>query len=136
MQYQMEVVCDVIVNVHNDLSMVRHNVIDVGKGIGALQKSVISHRTGKNARNRLGLFQTNLLTPTDDRQQEILEWLSAPGPSRNHHAACHRRQQATGLWLIDGQKLAGWKIKKPSLLWLHGIRDCYKRQYMKPCGLQ
>ena len=71
-------------------------------------------------------FQTNLVTLTDDRLQKIIKWLSAPDPSTNHYAACSRRQQATGLWLLDGQKFGKWKTAKPALLWLHGIRECTK----------
>jgi hypothetical protein len=40
----------------------------------------------------------------------------------NHNAACKRRHQGTGEWLLKSDDFRKWKVTKGSFLWLYGIR--------------
>ena len=55
------------------------------------------------------------------RAAAIFGWLAPPDPSSNHHAACKKKQPATGSWLLDDKRFSSWKAEPSSLLWLNGI---------------
>jgi hypothetical protein len=81
------------------------------------------------SKDTAGAF-TNSTKVRSQRQEEKLDkicsWLSAPDPSTNYHKAHKQRQPETGLWLLDGAKLAEWKKSAASRLWLYGIPGCGK----------
>ncbi|KAK2811859.1 hypothetical protein FQN50_001897 [Emmonsiellopsis sp. PD_5] len=71
---------------------------------------------------------TNLLTKTtsDEKKQEIFNWLNPPDPSSNYYAAHKKRQKDTGKWFLGGAEYSTWKQTSNSILWLHGIPGCGK----------
>lgn len=58
--------------------------------------------------------------------QALSVWLSAPDPSSNLAAARNKRQQDTGIWLIESPTFLNWKTERCSLLWLCGKPGCGK----------
>ena len=60
----------------------------------------------------------------DSLQKDIFEWLSAPDPWKNYHAACKSRHRGTADWFIEGNTFSDWKMSEEgsSLLWVHGKR--------------
>ena len=60
----------------------------------------------------------------DSLQKDMFEWLSAPDPWKNYHAACKSRHRGTADWFIEGNTFSDWKISEvgSSLLWVHGKR--------------
>ena len=62
----------------------------------------------------------------NQREQRILDWLSAPDPSVNYENALDKRHHGTGVWFTSGQAFADWKKRPNSFLWLHGIPGCGK----------
>jgi hypothetical protein len=62
----------------------------------------------------------------ESRLSEIHQWLSPPDPSANYQKALKQRQDATGLWFLEGEQYASWKTDAASLLLLYGIPGCGK----------
>jgi hypothetical protein len=56
----------------------------------------------------------------------VCEWLKAPDASINHNAACTKRHQGTGMWLIKSHTYTTWLKEKNSILWLNGFAGCGK----------
>ena len=56
----------------------------------------------------------------------IYQWLSPPDPSLNYQKALKQRQTDTGLWFLESDGYAQWKIDPLSFLWLYGIPGCGK----------
>jgi hypothetical protein len=75
------------------------------------------------------LLAANNYFALDERRQKIHQWLSAPDPSSNYHAALEKRQPTTGTWFIEGQAFADWKSSPHSFIWLHGIRKFFDLKY-------
>lgn len=50
----------------------------------------------------------------------LSRWASAPNPASNLNSAQKKRQQGTGLWLLESPIFLNWKCADHSLLWLHG----------------
>lgn len=50
----------------------------------------------------------------------IMQWLGAPDPSENLHAALKKRHPHTGLWFVKGSDFEKLKNSEPCLMWLHG----------------
>jgi hypothetical protein len=70
---------------------------------------------------------TPITNPARDKTlSKIRQWLSSPNPSVNYEKALKLRQHDTGLWFLDGERYANWKIDAASYLWLHGIPGCGK----------
>lgn len=65
-------------------------------------------------------------TARDARLSKIHQWLSAPDPSVNYQKALKQRQHNTGLWFLEGELYASWKIDAASCVWLYGIPGCGK----------
>lgn len=57
---------------------------------------------------------------------EILNWLDAPDPTTNYDKALESQLERTGLWFLEGEAFANWKIRKASRIWLYGIPGCGK----------
>lgn len=51
---------------------------------------------------------------------DISSWLRPPNPVSNLTTARNKRQQDTGLWLLNSPIFVGWKKVESSFLWLHG----------------
>jgi hypothetical protein len=62
----------------------------------------------------------------EERLSEIHQWLSAPDPAVNYQKALKQRQHGTGLWFLEGERYASWKMDATSFLWLYGIPGCGK----------
>jgi hypothetical protein len=62
----------------------------------------------------------------DQRQKDIECWLSPPDPSTNYNKALQQRQEGTGLWFLQSNVYAQWKMQQNSTLWIHGIPGCGK----------
>lgn len=56
----------------------------------------------------------------------IYQWLSPPDPSLNYQKALKQRQADTGLWFLESDEYAQWKMDPLSFLWLYGIPGCGK----------
>ncbi len=70
---------------------------------------------------------TSLRVAADkDLLQRLSTWLSAPNPTSNLYNAQTKRQQDTGVWLLENPIFLGWKGADFSLLWLHGKPGCGK----------
>ena len=108
-------------------------------GIFSVYMSLIYGEGKENAIKRLRKevresFEDIVQAPVNDtesRSQEewlgkMCSWLTAPDPSTNYHKAHKQRQADTGLWLLEGAKLTGWKTSPASRLWLYGIPGCGK----------
>lgn len=57
---------------------------------------------------------------------EILNWLDAPDPTTNYDKALESQLERTGLWFLEGEAFANWKIRPASRIWLYGIPGCGK----------
>jgi hypothetical protein len=62
----------------------------------------------------------------NQRQTDIERWLSPPDPSTNYNKALQQRQEGTGLWFLQSDVYAQWKIQQNSMLWIQGIPGCGK----------
>ena len=60
------------------------------------------------------------LAANEDLTQRLSSWYSAPDPSTNLNAAQTKRQEDTGIWLLQNPIFRRWKSADHSLLWLHG----------------
>src|SRR5258707_5945221 len=60
----------------------------------------------------------------DNLQQDIIEWLSPPDYSNNHHSTCELRHPGSAEWFIQGNTFSEWKSSDVpvSLLWVRGKR--------------
>lgn len=69
-----------------------------------------------------------LLERTNANQMSfsIRSWLAAPDASLNHNAACAKRHESTGVWLVNDYRFANWLIERNSFLWLSGFAGCGK----------
>ena len=56
----------------------------------------------------------------EDLIQVLSSWYSAPDPSTYLNAAQKKRQEDTGIWLLQNPIVLSWKSADHSLLWLHG----------------
>jgi hypothetical protein len=88
---------------HIEVAATRADVAATRTDVAATRADTVAHRT-------------------DEYRERILRWLSTTDPSSNYHAACKKRQPATGQWLIKRPEIQEWKRTRNSLLWLHGIR--------------
>ena len=86
----------------------------------------IKTATSRTEENLKILTQCYQIKASDERKQQILQWLAAPDPSANHNKACQTKQRETGRWFIDSTNYINWKSQKSSFLWLHGIPGCGK----------
>lgn len=62
----------------------------------------------------------------DEKLVKIRQWLSAPDPSINYQKGLKLRQADTGLWFLESEQYAKWKVNPSSFIWLHGIPGCGK----------
>ncbi|KAF3934310.1 Ankyrin-1 [Dactylella cylindrospora] len=62
---------------------------------------------------------------SEQRQAEIMRWLSPPNASVNYHKAFQQRHEGSGSWFLGGDTFSEWK-NQPKFLWLHGIAGCGK----------
>ena len=53
--------------------------------------------------------------------ENIRQWLQAPDPTANHHAACARKHVGTGAWFVESSAFQAWLIEENSFLWLNGF---------------
>jgi hypothetical protein len=99
-------------------------------GIFGIHLPLIYGEGRENARDRLRsaviLKHKGRSHDQEERLNKVYSWLSAPGPSTNHHKAHKQRQAETGLWLLESVKFAEWKESAASRLWLYGIPGCGK----------
>ncbi len=65
-------------------------------------------------------------TTLNDLDRKIIKWLDAPDPSGNYNAAGGKRQQGTGIWLLQEPSFLTWKSANNSFLWIHGKPGCGK----------
>jgi len=66
-------------------------------------------------------MRNSLRETADERLAErISNWLSAPDPSINLATARKKRQQDTGIWLLNSPIFLDWKKTPGAFLWLHG----------------
>lgn len=61
-----------------------------------------------------------------DLDRNIIQWLDAPEPSGSYNAAGGKRQQGTGIWLLQDPSFITWKSANNSFLWIHGKPGCGK----------
>ncbi|OKL57360.1 hypothetical protein UA08_07438 [Talaromyces atroroseus] len=61
-----------------------------------------------------------------NRQREVLKWLNPPDPSTHYNKALQQRHGCSGLWFLQSNAFAKWKIQPDSFLWLNGIPGCGK----------
>ncbi|MCJ1387629.1 hypothetical protein MMC18_000472 [Xylographa bjoerkii] len=116
-----------ITKLHNDLLQLQSE-----------QTTLIENGRQQSAELRVDLLQLQsghdaLLL--DERRQKIHQWLSAPNPSSNHHAARKKQQATTGSWFVDDNQFAAWRDGAHSFLWLHGIRHRLWEDYIMASGL-
>jgi hypothetical protein len=79
----------------------------------------LKKQTRESLEDVLGaLVKDNKSHSQEERLDKILEWLSAPDPSTNYPKAFKQRQAATGLWLLESEEFAKWKVDAASRLWL------------------
>ncbi|KAJ8112693.1 hypothetical protein OPT61_g5001 [Boeremia exigua] len=62
----------------------------------------------------------------DTHVRKVLEWLSAPDPSKNFDEARKLHHRGTGQWLLESREYTAWKTESNSFLWLYGIPGCGK----------
>ncbi len=75
----------------------------------------------------LGSIKKSLdTTKLNDLGRNIIQWLDAPDPSGNYNAADGKRQQGTGMWLLQDPSFISWKSANNSFLWIHGKPGCGK----------
>jgi hypothetical protein len=65
-----------------------------------------------------------VLAVTQPHDLHLLNWLSPPDPSTNHHRAGTARYEGTAYWFLRGRTFTRWKstMSRDSLLWVHGKR--------------
>lgn len=68
-------------------------------------------------------LETTILNDLDGK---IIQWLEAPDPSGNFNAAGEKRQQGTGIWLLQNPSFMRWMSANNSFLWIHGKPGCGK----------
>lgn len=56
-----------------------------------------------------------------DTQRAISEWLQAPDPSLNHHAARLKHEPGTGEWLLQSNRFQDWLQYEKMFLWIYGL---------------
>lgn len=60
-------------------------------------------------------------TQENEKQQELLQWLSSVDPSKNYNNARSKHKPHTGDWLLkNNDDFEMWKVAPNSLLWLNG----------------
>lgn len=62
----------------------------------------------------------------DYRQQQLLNWLSAPDPSTNFNRAKNQRHAETGTWFLESEPYSTWQNNPSASMWLHGLAGCGK----------
>jgi hypothetical protein len=70
-----------------------------------------------------------MLCYVEERRQKIYNSLASPDHESKHRNARQVRQEATGLWFVEGEHFLDWKVTPHSFLWLHGIRESAKLHY-------
>jgi Cdc6-like AAA superfamily ATPase len=63
---------------------------------------------------------------SEQRRGKIERWLSSPDPSTNYNKALQERHEGSGLWFLESDAFAKWKMRRNSFLWLNGIPGCGK----------
>lgn len=61
-----------------------------------------------------------------DHGRRVIQWLSAPDPSTNLHAATAKHHADTGSWLLEHQAFLEWQAGERNFLWLYGTPGCGK----------
>ncbi|KAF2488658.1 HET-domain-containing protein, partial [Lophium mytilinum] len=96
-------------------------------GIFDIHMTLLYSEGKENAFARLEKkYREGFQTPLDARLMKIRQWLSPPDPSINYHKALKQRQADTGIWFLESDEFANWKIDAHSYIWLHGIPGCGK----------
>jgi hypothetical protein len=93
-------------------------------GIFGIYMPVVYGEGASNAMRRLKSTIRDSLE--DDKLAKRLGWIAAPDPSTNHRRAIKHWQNDTGLWLLQGDHFARWKVSPASNLWLYGLPGCGK----------
>lgn len=62
-------------------------------------------------------------TNLNEFRLSVVRWLKSPDPYTNHGAACGKRQDKTGQWIMDLKQYLFWKGDPNSFLWVHGIGE-------------
>lgn len=62
----------------------------------------------------------------DTHQRDVIQWLAAPDSSENFNKAVEQRHEDTGLWFLESDSFAHWKVTANSFLWLNGLPGCGK----------
>jgi hypothetical protein len=65
-------------------------------------------------------------TLRQDKDEEILRWLSITSSVSNYKAARDKHVAETGNWFLDSNAFKSWKTDPDSFLWIHGIAGCGK----------
>ncbi|KAH0562441.1 hypothetical protein GP486_002866 [Trichoglossum hirsutum] len=63
---------------------------------------------------------------SEQRREKIECWLSPSDPSMNYNNALQKRHEGSGLWFLESDAFAKWKMRRNSFLWLNGIPGCGK----------
>jgi hypothetical protein len=61
-----------------------------------------------------------------DKDEEILRWLSTAFSISNYKAARDKHVAETGNWFLNSNAFKSWKTDPNSFLWIHGIAGCGK----------
>lgn len=74
------------------------------------------------------LFSTeaNLAMLTDEKQDEIIKWMSRTDVTTNQNSARDKHEPKSGEWFLEGREYSLWKETPGSFLWLHGKAGCGK----------
>lgn len=67
---------------------------------------------------------TEVRSRSRGRLGEICQWLTEPDPTTNYHKSHKQWKAETGLWLLESEKILGWKVGAVSRLWSYGILGC------------
>lgn len=79
------------------------------------------HKLGEISTDVSGLRSAIKDAPTEERRQELLNWLSDVDPSEIYNTARDKHGAGTGEWLTrESEEFRAWKESPSSLLWLHG----------------
>ena len=97
---------------------------DIGEIRGSLSLAIEVLQLRENKKIQDAIVDVELLLDlvrTTQISENIRQWLQAPDPTVNHHAACARKHLGTGAGFVQSSTFQAWLTKPNSFLWLNGF---------------
>jgi hypothetical protein len=114
-------------------SSINRTVLDIQESFSTMLEEVHLTKLGMQSESALAGPRVLLESITlgladvsriiDERQRQIIQWLSTLNPEETHTSIVRAHKQGTSDWIIHSDEFISWYAAERSFLWLSGFRE-------------